>query len=255
MIRDKTEKTMKQFAFVLFIWMSQMSSGTLSLPDGFVHIHEIDPTILLHPFYYGTHNFMGRQIDGYKAPTIIVTKEAALALKNVQADIRKDNYSLLITDGYRPTKAVDHFVRWSKDLSDQKMKQYYYPHIDKRDAFKLGYVAEKSGHSRGSTVDLTIIEIGKTYIPDPPAIKRTLTNGKSVYRWLDNTVDMYTSVDLMDLASWHDTDLVTGTYARNRNYLREKMVAHNFQPFNQEWWHYTLIDEPFNNTYFNFDVE
>lgn len=125
----------------------------------------------------------------------------------------------------------------------------------KRDVFKLGYVAEKSGHSRGSSVDLMLIEIGKTFNASPPAIKRNLTNGQSIYYWDDNTVDMYTSTGLLDLASWHDTDLVEPVYTKNRNYLREKMMAHNFEPYPKEWWHYSLINEPFNNTYFNFDIE
>lgn len=241
--------------FALCICILQISNGALCLPDGFVYLSDVDPTILQHVFYYGTHNFMGTPIDGYKAPKIILTEKAALALKNVQSDVRKDNYTLLVTDAYRPQKAVDHFVRWSEDISDQKMKQHYYPNIDKRDAFALEYVMKKSGHSRGSTMDLTLIEIGKTYNPNPSAIERKLNNGQTIYRWDDNTCDMFTSVDLMDPASWPNTTLIEAPYMNNRNYLRQKMEAQNFKQLHTEWWHFTLVNEPFNNTYFDFDVE
>lgn len=246
---------MKKFAASIVFYICISFSGTLSLPAGFVYLYNIDPTIQQDVMYYNTRNFIGQRIDGYKAPKIILTEKAALALKNIQDDMRKDNYSLLVHDAYRPTKAVAHFVRWGKDEKDQKMKKYYYPYISKRDAFRIGYVGEKSAHSRGSTIDLTIIELGKTYNSNPTAIKRTLKNGLTVYRWQDNTVDMYTSVDLADKASWHDTDLIDEQYTKNRNYLRQKMMEHGFEPYGIEWWHYTLIDEPFKDTYFNFDVE
>lgn len=198
-----------------FIYVLQIFSGTLCLPEGFVYLSDIDPTIRSFISFYDTRNLVGQRIDGYKAPKVILTEKAALALKNVQDDIRKDGYSLLIDDAYRPTKAVDHIYRWSKDINDQKMKKFFYPNIDKRDVFKLGYVAKRSGHSRGSSVDLMIIEIGKTFNANPPAIKRNLTNGQSIYYWDDNTVDMYTSAGLLDLASWHDTDLVEPVYTKN----------------------------------------
>lgn len=155
---------MSKFTALLisYICVSQMLGAALSLPEGFVYLSDIDPTIRQEPLYYGTHNFLGQKVDGYKAPKIIITEKAALALKDVQDDLRKDGYSLLVHDGYRPQKAVNHFIRWSKDNNDQKTKEFYYPNIDKRDVFKLGYVAKKSGHTRGSTLDLTIIGIGKT---------------------------------------------------------------------------------------------
>lgn len=225
------------------------------LPSGFVYLNQIDSTIVQHLMYYGDLNFMGRRIDGYKAPKVIVTEKAALHLKMVQDDLRNDNYSLVIYDAYRPQKAVEHVWQWSQDLSDQIMKPFYYPYIDKRDAFKLGYIARKSGHTRGSTVDLTIIKLGETVNPKPRRIQRTLRDGRTIFRWQDNTVDMFTSVDLMDTASYHDTDLIDEEFLRRRNYLRSKMQAHHFQLYPKEWWHYTLINEPFNNTYFDFDVE
>lgn len=141
-----------------------MLNETVNLPEGFVYLDQIDPTIIQQMMYYDTRNFVGKQIDGYKANRAILTKEAATALKNLQQDIKNDNYSLVIYDAYRPNKAVQHFVRWGEDVADQKMKDSYYPYINKAEIFQLGYVAKRSPHSRGSTVDLTIIELGKQLI-------------------------------------------------------------------------------------------
>lgn len=226
-----------------------------SLPAGFVYLSDIDPTIQQYSLYYNTGSFVGSRVDGYKASKIIVTEKAALALKGVQNDIKKDNYSLLVYDGFRPQKAVDHFIRWSEDESDQKVKDYFYPNIDKRDVFQLTYLAKRSPHTRGSTVDLTIIELGKMHKANSKPIKRRLTDGRSIYYWDDNTVDMYTPAHLFDLSSWHDTDLIEAHYTKNRNYLRQIMMAHKFEPVKHEWWHYSLIDEPFTDTFFNFNVE
>lgn len=153
---------------------------SFGLPDGFVYLNQIDPTIIQSVMYYSDRNFIGERIDGYKAPTIIVTEKAALQLKHIQNDIRNDNYSLVIYDGYRPMKAIEHFIRWS-DSTDEKMKQFYYPYISKKDMFKLGYISKKSNHNRGSTVDLTIIEIGKTIEPHPKAVRRELNDGRLIY--------------------------------------------------------------------------
>lgn len=230
-----------------------MSNELKTLPDGFVYLHEIDPTIVQSVMYYGNRNFIGERLDGYKAPTIILTEKAALRLKQVQDDIRADNYALVVYDGYRPTKSLDQFVRW-RDSSDEKMKLYNYPYLTKQETFDKGYVTPTSSHSRGSTVDLTIIEIGNTIDDNPQAIRRELTDGRSIYRWLDNTVDMYSSVDLFDEASWHDSSVIDEIYRTRRNYLRDKMKKFNFAEFALEWWHYTLIDEPFTE-HFNFDIE
>lgn len=223
------------------------------LPDGFAYLDRIDPTIQQAVMYYGERNFIGERIDGYKAPKVILTELAALRLKEVQDDIRHDNYSLVIFDGYRPQKSLDQFVSW-RDSTNDKMKQFYYPYLSKKETFDLGYVTPTSTHSRGSTVDCTIIELGKVVDSDPIAIKRELSDGRSIYYWQDNTVDMYSSVDLFDPVSWHDCTLVDRLYLERRNYLREKMTKHNFEDFHLEWWHYTLLDEPFTE-HFNFDIE
>lgn len=227
----------------------------VTLPKGFEYLDRIDPTIMQNVIYYGQNNFIGKRINGYKSPRIILTKEAAVALNNVQQELQRDNFSLVLYDAYRPSKAVQHFVNWGENVTDQQMKESYYPYIDKNEIFKLGYLAKKSTHSRGSTVDLTIIELGKELISNPQMTKRTLTDGRIIPYFDDNTLDMYSSVDLMDLASAHDSKLIPSLYLQNRNYLRSKMQNHNFKEYSVEWWHYTLQDEPYPDQYFDFDIE
>lgn len=231
-----------------------MLNKSTTLPIGFVYIEHIDPTIIQNIMYYNERNFIGTRIDGYKAARAILTIEAANALKKVQHELKSDGYSLVIYDAYRPKKAVQHFVNWGQDVNDQKMKEGYYPYINKADIFD-GYVSRKSGHSRGSTVDLTIIEIGKEISNPPRMLKRFLKDTRYIPYFDDNTVDMYSSVDLMDKASWHDSDLINEKSLQNRNYLRSIMMKYNFEPYRLEWWHYTLQNEPFKDEYFDFDVE
>lgn len=224
-----------------------------ALPNGFVYLKQVDPSIIQSVMYFGNRNFIGEKIDGYKASKIILTEKAALRLKQIQNDIKNDNYSLVIYDGYRPQKSLDHFVRW-RDSTDESMKLFYYPHLTKLETFQYGYVTPTSSHSRGSTVDLTIIERGKTMNPKPMAVKRKLKDGRFIYFWQDNTVDMFSSVDLLDPISWQNCTSIDDVYQERRSYLRNKMKKYNFTDFALEWWHYTLIDEPFKE-HFNFDIE
>lgn len=242
----------KMFLFLCYFVVFVLGMG-YSLPDGFVYLKQVDPTIVQEVMYYGERNVIGSRIDGYKAPVVILTEKAALRLKQVQENIKKDNYSLVIYDGYRPQKSLDHFVRW-RDSDDERMKPYYYPHLTKKETFEKGYMTPTSTHSRGSTVDLTIIELGKTVNHNPKAIQRTLNDGRSIHYWQDNTVDMFSSVDLMDPASWENTTIIDDIYQTRRAYLRTKMEQFNFEPFALEWWHFRLKDEPFAE-HFNFDIE
>lgn len=224
------------------------------LPDGFVYISTIDASIQEQLRYCGDYNFIGRVIDGYIQPRAIMTEAAARALSAVQQDVIQDGYSLVIYDSYRPQKAVDHFARWSKDATDDATKAQYYPTIDKKDVFALGYIAEKSGHSRGSTVDLTIISTSQA-LKDPEVQWRTLNDGSTIAYLDDNTVDMGGSFDLLDEVSSHKCTRISEAQIENRKYLLNKMVKHGFVPYDEEWWHYTLDNEPFPNTYFDFDVK
>ncbi len=202
------------------------------LPDGFAYVDEVIPSAQLEIRYYGDYNFVGTRIDGYNAPVAILSERAAKALKAVNTELERKGYVLHIYDAYRPQKAVDHFARWAKDVKDTKMKMDFYPKVDKTMVFKLGYVASKSGHSRGSTIDLTI-----------------------AYKKTGEVVDMGSPYDFFGDISGHGTKLITAKQTSNRDVLKNAMVKHGFKPYDKEWWHYTLIKEPFPKKYFNFDVQ
>lgn len=142
---------------------------------------------------------------------------------------------------------------WSRDINDQKAKERYYPSVNKADIFKLGYISEKSGHTRGSTVDMSIIRLGNKLHPAKFS-KRKLKNNDIVPFLDDGTVDMYTSFDLFGPASHHETDLIEEEYLTRRSYMYSVLSKHGFNRYPKEWWHYTLENEPFPDTYFDFDV-
>lgn len=225
---------------------------------GFVYLYEVDPTIITSLRYYSDDNFVGKPVDGYNKDVVIMTRQTAQALKRVQQAVNQDGYSLVVYDAYRPQQAVDHFMRWSKEPKDQAKKSEYYPRVNKADVFDLGYVAKRSGHSRGSTVDLTLIELGK----NPHAIKKSnrhLLDGYTIEFLDDGTIDMGSSFDLFDLASHGENDLIESDYKKLRTYLTTVMVAHGFKTVDEEWWHFTLNNEPFpadkDSSYFNFSIE
>ena len=208
------------------------SIGHAQIPETFVDVKEVIPGVQLEVRYFGTDNFVGKPVDGYKAPMVFLTKEAAEALKKVQAALIKQELSLKLFDGYRPQKSVDHFVRWAKVLDDTLTKAKYYPKVPKSELFNEGYIAAKSGHTRGSTVDLTIVD---------------LKTGKEL--------DMGSPWDMFDPISWVESDQITSEQQKNRNLLQELMLQNGFKNYPQEWWHFTLKDEPFPKTYFDFNVE
>ncbi|MEF2965012.1 M15 family metallopeptidase [Paenibacillus sp. M1] len=202
------------------------------LPKGFVYLDEVIPNAQYDIRYYGDNNFIGTRVKGYEAPFAIMTSEAANALKKVNDDLEKQGYRLKIIDAYRPQKAVNHFIAWSKDPNDTLMKEQFYPDVEKSKLFKLGYLSSKSGHSRGSTVDLTL-----------------------VYKRTGEEVDMGSRVDFLGEISSHGSKLITKEQRTNRYILKTAMVNRGFKPYAKEWWHYTLQDEPYPSTYFDFDVE
>ena len=197
----------------------------------FVLLGEVVPDAILEIRYYSTYNFVGDRIDGYEEPCAMLTKEAALALKAVSDDLVAQGYRLKIYDAYRPQRAVTHFMNWAQALEDTRMKDYFYPELDKSVLFAQGYIAEKSGHSRGSTVDLTLFDM-KT----------------------EKEVDMGGTFDYFGQLSHPDYQGITQQQYKNRMILREAMLAHGFKPLEEEWWHFTLKDEPFPDTYFTFPV-
>ncbi len=202
------------------------------LPKGFIYVKDIIPDLDVELHYNTSHNFVGKPIDGYLENTLILTKEAAEALKRVHEELQENNYCLKVYDGYRPQRAVNHFIRWAKDLNDTINKQRYYPDVKKEDLFKLGYISSRSGHSRGSTLDLTIIN-GNTGEP----------------------LDMGSDFDFFGEASWVDYEHISDEQKKNRMLLQNIMKKHEFLGYSKEWWHFSLRFEPFPSTYFDFVVE
>ena len=201
-------------------------------PAGFVILGEAVPDVIQEIRYYSTYNFVGDRIDGYEEPVALLTIEAAKALKEVSDDVKKMGYRLKIYDAYRPQKAVSHFVRWAENISDTRMKKYFYPQVDKTRLFDEGYIAEKSGHSRGSTLDLTLFD---------------MNTGKELD--MGGTFDYFGELSHPDYKG-----NLTEQQLKNRQILRDAMMRHGFNPLDTEWWHFTLKNEPYPNTYFTFTI-
>ncbi|MDI3423159.1 M15 family metallopeptidase [Streptomyces luteolus] len=224
-------------------------------PDEFVALRDVDPTILQEIRYTTPHNFVGEPIDGYRKPMCILTEPAAEALHEAQRELLRRGYSLKVYDCYRPQRAVDHFVRWAKDLDDERMKPEFYPRVDKSRLFADGYIAEKSGHSRGSTVDLTVVRLPalptRPYVPGEPLVACYAPQDE---RFPDNSVDMGTGFDCFDTLSHTDDPRVTGAQRANRDLLRGVLAGRGFVNLPEEWWHFTYKPELFPDTYFDFPV-
>ena len=227
-----------------------------SLPSGFVYLNDFIPDIQVSLRYGTDENFAGTVIDGYLSNVSIISEKAAFALKKVQESLKELGYELVIYDSYRPQKSVNHFMKWSSDSDDpQTKKESYYPRTDKKDSFALGYIAKRSGHTRGSTVDLTIIEHGKRVLHPLIPKKRILKDNFSILYLDDGTVDMGSSFDLFDEASATETMLVEQEHRERRLMFKNIMETAGFKNYQREWWHYTLVNEPFPDTYFDFDVK
>lgn len=195
-------------------------------PSTFVYIQQVIPDANIDMQYYSSNNFIGRPIVGYNQNIALLTSSAANALTAVDADLELQGYDIKIYDAYRPQKSVDYFMKWSYDLTDQRMKPEFYPNVDKEDLFSLGYLAAKSAHSRGSAVDITLVD------------KAT-----------GQELDMGGHVDLLDPISWWETTLITPEQSANRNILKNVMQAHGFRTITKEWWHWVYINETYPGTY------
>jgi len=215
----------------------------------FVTLTDAIPDVILEIRYFGTYNFVGTRIDGYEEPTALMTKVAADSLRAVSDDVKSMGYRLKIYDAYRPQKGVDHFVRWAADVKDTLMKTYFYSDLDKSVLFEQEYIYEKSGHTRGSTVDLTLFD---------------MTTEKEVD--MGGTFDWFGEESHPDFCGNPDTGEYTGGKSaagrtiteqqfKNRMILRHAMLRHGFRPLSSEWWHFTLSNEPFPDTYFTFPVK
>lgn len=204
-----------------------------------VDVQDVEPSIRADLRYAGSHNFVGGPVEGYGTETCLLSRPAAEALAEVQRELAADGLGLLVYDCYRPQRAVDHFVRWAEDTADVSTKAEFYPNVDKSRLFEEGYIAERSGHSRGSTVDLTLVR--------EPAPR----GGAGLGGGAAEPLDMGTPYDFFDPRSHTESPEVTETQLENRLRLREAMETGGFRNYTAEWWHYTLRDEPYPDTYFD----
>ena len=200
-------------------------------PSGFVVLADYVPGIVQEIRYYSTYNFIGDRIDGYEEPVALMTKEAARALKSVAGEVNAQGYRLKVFDAYRPACAVRYFVLWGIEDLDLRMKPYFYPDLEKQELFKKGYIAKMSSHSRGSAVDLTLLD---------------MRTGKEL--------DMGSPFDLFSEVSHPDSKAVTDEQYENRMFLQKAMTRNGFQPIDSEWWHFSLKNEPYPDVYFEFPV-
>lgn len=227
-----------------------------TLPNGFVYLRDVDPSIIQDMRYAGNHNFVGRPLEGYEAAECILTKEAAINLSKVQKELQKSNLSLKVYDCYRPVRAVKAFVEWAKDINQREMQQEFYPTIPKKDLFPLKYIAENSVHSRGSGVDLTIV---RTPVQDQaeyrPGQRLTACTASYLERFADNSIDMGTGYDCFDEKAHADQKNISVVAYQNRGILRNLMEKHGFVAYPEEWWYFTLKDEPSKDKAFDFPIK
>lgn len=231
---------MRKILYAFLFLLAIVSCRKAKPQDDFVLITDVIPDAMLDIRYYCTYNFIGDRIPGYNHPVAMLTRQAADSLKVVSDELLAKGYRIKIYDGYRPQKAVDYFMKWAQDTTDTRMKQYFYPELDKSVLVPQEYVARKSSHTRGSTVDLTLFDMEK---------------GKDV--------DMGCTFDYFGIASHPDVlpgqeiglvQPITEEQYNNRMILRDAMLSHGFKPYDCEWWHFTLADEPYPDTYFEFDL-
>ena len=220
--------------FVLNFFVSSTGVAEISPTDssGFVVLTDVVPDAIMEVRYYTLYNFIGDRVRGYEEPVALVTRETANALQEVNKELLPMGYTIKVFDAYRPQMAVDHFVEWARDLNDVRMQSYFYPEERKANLFAHGYIASRSGHSRGSTVDLTLYDLRNQC-----------------------DVDMGGTFDYFGYRSHTDFLDLTEQQKQNRQLLRTIMLKHGFRGIDTEWWHFTLNNEPYPHTYFNFDVK
>ena len=223
---------MKRPFLILLACAFLINSVSAQIPDGFGDIAEEIPDIVLEIRYASKDNFMGRVVNGYNIPKVVLTKKTLKALKKAQAEFKRLGYCIKVFDAYRPQSAVDDFMQWINVENDTVMKQSYYPQLDKKNLIPQGYIAEKSGHSRGSTLDLSLVYLDEE------------NKGQEV--------DMGGSWDFFGVRSHYDYPEISLKQKENRALLQKIMIKHGFLPYAQEWWHFTLAEEPFPNKYFDF---
>jgi D-alanyl-D-alanine dipeptidase len=203
----------------------------MALPDNFIYIEDLDLGIEEDLRYAGNNNFLGTKVDGYEASKAILTKPAASALAIAQQTARQKSLSLIIFDAFRPTRAIEHFHQWENEPENPELQKRFYPGLNKHALFESGYIANRSSHSRGSTVDLSLI-----------------------HQKTRQALDMGTEFDFFGEASWLDYPHLSQKQFENRHLLKDIMTQAGFETFPMEWWHFTLVNEPYPDTYFDFVI-
>ncbi len=217
---------------ICLLQLSLLEAQEDSIPKGFGYIHEEIPSIRYEIRYASNNNFIGTTIDGYINEVAILSNEALKGLSNVQKELESLGLGIKVFDAYRPQRAVNHFVRWARIPNDTLMKSIYYPDVPKNELFKRGYIASKSGHTRGSTVDLSFIHLDT-----------------------QEELDVGGPFDFFGKLSHHDYKNITTEQRSNRAFMKAIMSKHGFRSYSEEWWHYTLRGEPYPDTYFDFVVK
>ncbi len=225
-------------------------------PTDFVVLQDIDPTIEADIRYFTAHNFTGDPVDGYRAPLCILTRVAAEGLRRAQQQLLERGYALKVYDCYRPQRAVDDFVRWARDVVDHRMKAEFYPRVDKAVLFRDGYIDDHSGHSRGSTVDLSVVRLPAAptapYSPGQPLVDCT---APASARFPDDSIDMGSGFDCFDPLAHTLDPHIQGEQLANRLLLKDVLQEQGFVNYVNEWWHFTYQPEPYPDTYFDFPVD
>lgn len=231
------------------------SRADTAAPPGFVALRDVDPTILQDIRYFTAHNFTGDPVEGYLVPMCILTRPAAEALAQTQQEFIERGYTLKVYDCYRPQRAVDDFVAWAEDINDRRMMAEFYPRVDKSVLFDDGYIAQRSGHSRGSTVDLTLVALpAVTTAPSMPGEPLVDCTAPQSFRFADNSIDMGTGFDCFDPLAHTMNPLIDGDEHKNRLMLTEGLARQGFVNYDKEWWHFTYQPEPYPDTFFDFPI-
>ncbi|KTD65336.1 M15 family metallopeptidase [Legionella spiritensis] len=238
------------------IFLALTSTCLHALPPGFVYLQDVAPEIIEDIRYAGSGNFIGKPVPGYQSGRCILTIAAARHLADVQKEAMKKGYRVKVYDCYRPTRAVNAFYQWSQNPNDTRMKRYYYPREEKKTLFAKGYIARHSGHSRGSTLDLTLVKLS----PENSVSDKTRTTsircfGKTTKYIDDGTINTGTRFDCLDKSAHVFYPDLSEQQHKNRLFLRRLMIQNGFTPYNKEWWHFTLSQEPYPHSYFNFPVQ
>ena len=223
-------------------------------PADFVNIKKMIPQIQIDMRYFSAHNFIGRKVEGYQAPVCLLTRPAAQALNTVVEQMRPMGLTVKVYDCYRPQTAVNDFVRWATELDNTTMRTEFYPSVDKTRLFSDGYIAARSGHSRGSTLDLTIVPLGSETPLAESIRKQVSCTAPQSQRYPDNSLDFGTGFDCFSPVSHPSYQAISAQAKANRLLLQSLMIRAGFKPLDTEWWHFTLTNEPYPNTYFDFPV-